>query len=205
MWKLVTSAWTTSICSKYPMKIYFHASIFGKQFLSSSYETIADICKKEKYDVVGDYMLSRNHKATDKFSKKEHRKDFQKLSHELKTADAVIIEATYPSIGAGHYLTLGLQYMKPTLVLSQNNPHGVLVGNPSRLLTLKKYDPSDTAELTKFIKSFLTKAGKEHLNRRFNIMLTEEMDTWLDDTASTQGRKKAELLRDLIHKSMLEK
>lgn len=186
------------------MKVYFHASIFGKQYLKQSYEAIAGICKKEGHLLIGDYMLSRNHKTTDKFSKEDHRRDFQKLSHELKSSDAVIIEATYPSVGTGHYLSLGLQYSKPTLVLSQNEPHGVLIGNPSRLLNLKKYNPSNEKELSKVIKDFLSRAQREHLNKRFNIMLTPEMNAWLDKVASERGNKKAELVRDLIHKSMRE-
>jgi len=120
------------------MVIFFHSSIFGKQYYKDNYEEIVSVCKKLGNKVFSDHMLKRDYTDTDKFTREEHQKDFQKLSSQIKESDVVVIEGSYPSTGTGHYMTIALNYSKPVLVLYTKNPHGVLVGDPNRLLFFEK-------------------------------------------------------------------
>jgi len=180
------------------MKIFFHASIFGKQYYEEQYKTIVGICEVNGHHVFADHLIKRDYTVTDKFTKEEHQKDFQKLTKQIKESDSVIIEGTYPSIGTGHYMTIALNYLKPTLVLYQNNPHGVLVGDPNRLLILRKYSQANKNDLEEKIKKFLVTARKKRLKNRFNLMLDDEMVEYLDSKAKRNGVSKADIVRQLI-------
>ncbi len=180
------------------MKIFFHASIYGKRFYEKQYKTIVEICESNKNQVYSDHILKRNYRDTDKFSREDHERDFRKITDEIKKSDAVIVEGTYPSIGTGHYMTIALSYLKPVLVLYQKNPHGVLVGNPNRLLFLEKYNIKDLDKLKKKIARFMLLAKKKTLKNRFNLMLDDEMVEFLDIQAKKLNLSKADLIRQMI-------
>lgn len=180
------------------MKIFFHASIYGKRFYEKQYKTIVEICKSNKNQVYSDHILKRGYRNTDKFSREDHERDFRKITDEIKKSDAVIVEGTYPSIGTGHYMTIALSYLKPVLVLYQKNPHGVLVGDPNRLLFLEKYDTKDLEELRKKIVKFTLLAKKKTLKNRFNLMLDDEMVEFLDIQAKRLNLSKADLIRQMV-------
>ncbi len=184
------------------MKIFFHASIYGKRFHGESYEEIVTMVTKLGATVYSDHLLKRSSEDTDKFTREDHQRDFQVLTQQIKQSDAVIIEATYPSIGTGHYMTIALHHLKPVLVLYQENPHGVLVGDPNRLLVLKKYTPSDDNKLHDTIKKFLATAAKKKLKNRFNIMLNDETTQYLDQEARKRNVSKADVIRTLIQKDI---
>lgn len=180
------------------MNIFFHASIYGKRLYEKQYKNIVKICSEIGNNVYADHILRRSYHDTDKFTREEHEKDFKKITNEIKKSDAVIIEGTYPSIGTGHYMTIALGYLKPALVLYQKNPHGVLVGDPNRLLFLDKYDINKPDDLKRKIIKFLLVAKKKTLKNRFNLMLDEEMVDFLDIQAKRMNLSKADLVRQMI-------
>ncbi|SRR3990172_2519022 len=180
------------------MKIFFHSSIFAKQKYEKNYKTIVDICKSLGHTVFADHMLKRTHHDTDKFSRKQHEADFQRLTKQIKESDAVIVEGTAPSIGTGHYMTIALHYLKPVLVLYQKNPHGVLVGDPNRLLVLKKYEIKNTEDIKHITNLFLKNADDKKLKHRFNLMLDNQMVTYLKNKSMELKISKADIIRKLI-------
>lgn len=180
------------------MKIFFHSSIFSKSQYGKNYEKIVDICRSGNNIVFADHMLKRDYRDTDKFTREEHQRDFQNLTKQIKESDVVIVEGTAPSIGTGHYMTIALNYLKPVLVLYQNDPHGVLVGDPNRLLSLKKYSLSDEEDLKKKIFDFLDSAKRKTLKNRFNLMLDDETIDFLDSFSKKNKISKADVIRRLI-------
>lgn len=184
------------------MKIFFHSSIFAKQKYEKNYKLIVDICRKSGHKVFADHMLKRTYHITDKFSRKEHEADFQRLTKQIKESDVMIVEGTAPSIGTGHYMTIALGYLKPVLVLYQKNPHGVLVGDPNRLLVLRKYNLNDIEDLENKIKLFLKNADDKKLKNRFNLMLDSQMVNFLENKSGELKVSKADILRKLITREM---
>lgn len=180
------------------MKIFFHASLYGKRLYKKEYETIVRLCKDTNNQIYSDHILKRNYHDTDNFSRQDHEKDFQQLTSEIKKSNVVIVEGTYPSIGTGHYMTIALNYLKPVLVLYKKNPHGVLVGDPNRLLFLEKYNSNNLDELRGKISKFLLIADKKTLKNRFNIMLDEQMVDYLDRQSMKIGSSKADVVRQMI-------
>jgi len=180
------------------MKIFFHASIYGKRFYERQYKAIVEICKTNKNEVYSDHILKRSYHNKDKFTREDHERDFRKITNEIKKSDTVIVEGTYPSIGTGHYITIALSYLKPVLVLYQKNPHGILVGDPNRLLFLEKYNINDLDGLNKKITKFILIAKKKTLKNRFNLMLDNEMVEFLNVQAKKLNLSKADLIRQMI-------
>jgi len=138
------------------MEIYFSASLIGKEKYLKEYRTIINIVKRLKHKIFYEHIISRNWQEVEKLTKKQHEKDFQRTRNQIKNSDLMVIEATYPSIGVGHTMTIGLEMFKPTLVLYQEstNPHGLLIGDPNRLLTIKKYSLTNKKKLEQIIKIF---------------------------------------------------
>ena len=60
------------------MKIFFHASIYGKRFYEKQYKTIVEICEANKNQVYSDHILKRNYHDTDKLSREDHERDLGK-------------------------------------------------------------------------------------------------------------------------------
>lgn len=179
------------------MVIFFRSSIFGKEKFKENYETIVKICRNLGHKVYADHMLKRDYRDTDKFTREQHQEDFQRLTSQIKESDVVIVEGSYPSTGTGHYMTIALNYSKPVLVLYTKNPHGVLVGDPNRLLFLKKYSLNNE-ELKEKIENFLTVASKRKLKNRFNLMIDDETLDYLSSQSTKLNQSKADFIRNLI-------
>lgn len=180
------------------MKIFFHASIYGKTLYEEQYNTIVKICKETGNKVYSDHILKRDYQDTDKFTREDHENDFRRITKQIKESDFAIFEGTYPSIGTGHYMTIALNHLKPVLVLYQKDPHGVLVGDPNRLLFLEKYNLKNTGDLKRKIIQFLSMAKRKTLKNRFNLMLDDDMVDYLNSWAKKTGLSKADLIRKMI-------
>lgn len=184
------------------MNIFFHASIFAKEQFEVQYSEIVRICRSAGHNIFDDHILNRSYRDTDKFDIKQHQNDFKKLTKQIRMSDVVIVEGTAPSIGTGHYMTIALFHLKPTLVLYQGNPHGVLVGDPNRLLSLKKYSLSNISDLEVKLLQFLKESKVKLLKNRFNLMLDDEMMSLLAEHALKKNTSKADVLRNLITENL---
>lgn len=184
------------------MKIYFNASMAGKVKYLKEFETIIKTLENYGNEVYADHVFKRNPKEVNGQTREEHESDFQRARNEIQKADAMVVEATYPSIGVGHTMTIALEMHKAVLVLYQNDPHGLLVGDPNRLLTLKKYSLKDRKKLNIIIKEFLDKVNKRLLNKRFNLMIDEMEEKYLKWVSQKKGISKADYIRQLIDEDL---
>jgi hypothetical protein len=185
------------------MKVYFNASLLGKEKYLKDYKSTIKIIHDLGHTAYADHVMNRNHKEIQKYSADQHSKDFQKIRKMIEKSDIMIIEATYPSIGVGHTLAMALQMYKNVLVLyrSPETPHGLLVGDPDRLLSVKKYDPNNIESLKNILESFLKKVQKRLLKIRLNLMIDKEQEEYLDLVSQTKGVSKSDFIRQLIDRS----
>lgn len=180
------------------MNVYFNASIAGKKRFPAEFKTIVSVIESLGHKVYSDHVLKRDPEAVNKQTRKQHEADFQKAREEIQKSEVMIVEATYPSIGVGHTTTIALEMHKSVLILHQNDPHGLLIGDPNRLLFLKKYRAGDKQMLKKIIRDFLEKASKRLLNVRFNLMIDETEENYLEWVSKIQKISKADYIRQLI-------
>lgn len=184
------------------MKVYFNASLFGKEKYSEEFNLIIECVKKSGHEIYAEHVMKRDFKVVNKQGKEQHEADFQRARKEIQKSDFVIAEATSPSIGVGYIISIALELYKPVLILYQNTPHGLLMGDPNRLLTVKKYSLKDAVRLKRIIQLFLEKAKNRLLKKRFNFMLDKIQEDYLEWISRQETMSKANFIRQLIDKNM---
>src|SRR3989344_3448817 len=180
------------------MNIYFNASLAGKEKYLKEFREIISIIEDLGHMVYSDHVMKRDAENINRQIRKYHELDFRRARNEIQKSDAMVVEATYPSIGVGHTMTIALEMHKSVFVLYQNEPHGLLVGDPNRLLFLKKYKPEDNQELKNIIKGFLERVNKRVLKKRFNLMIDEMEEEYLEWKSKKRKISKADCIRQLI-------
>lgn len=185
------------------MKVYFNASLIGKEKYLAEYKAIVKMIHDLGHTAYADHIMARNYKEVQKYSEEQYEKDYQKTRRLIEKSDVMIIEATYPSIGIGHTMAMALQMYKNVLVLyrSPETPHGLLLGDPDRLLTIKKYDSKQPEKLKNILDTFLKKAQKRLLKIRLNLMIDQEQEEYLNLVSQTRSVSKSDFIRQLIDKS----
>lgn len=187
------------------MRVYFNASIAGKDKHIKEFEAITKTAEDLGCTVYKDHVLKRDASRVNNQTRLQHEKDFRKARERIQNSDVMIVEASYPSIGVGYTMTIALEMNKPILVLYKNDPHGLLVGDPNRLLKLKKYDLKNKVGLKKAIYHFLENSKKRILNIRFNLMIDENEENYLEWISKKMNISKANYIRNLIDEEMRNK
>jgi hypothetical protein len=132
---------------------------------------------------------------------------YSKVTASIFSSDVVIIEGTVASFSVGHQVTLGLSKNKPTLFLIAKKhtskkggkaKNSFLAGLNSPLLKVVEYDDSTLADI---LNDFLNNNGGKPIVK-FNIVLTKEIENYLDWVSFTHKVNKSEFIRNLILKNM---
>lgn len=184
------------------MKIVFIASIAGKEHLEENYHMISDLCQKNGHDVYDDYTFKHTPAILAKSSISNLKRNYKKITAKIKACDIVIAETTQSSTGVGRYIGVALQYHKPVLVLYTTYPPRALLADPTRLITIKKYNPHSIKVLEAKLHQFFIQAENKLYTYRFNIMLSNEINEYLHDKSKENNVSKADYLRNLIVNDM---
>lgn len=184
------------------MRVYFNTSLAGKQDYLAKYKKIITILKKLGNKTIADHVINRDSAIVNRQTNVEHSRDFQQARKSIQQSDVMIVEGTYPSIGVGLLIGLALDMYKPVLILYLSTPHGLLLGDPNRLLTVTSYTPQKEKELENKIKSFMERAKKKILKLRFNLMINYDQNHYLEWVAIKNRISKAEFIRKLVDESI---
>ena len=114
----------------------------------------------------------------------------------------MVIEGTVTSFSVGHQITLALTKNKPILFLVQKDEGAkkhrfqtsFIDGLKSPLLTVVRYDRSTLPDI---LNDFLNKNGGRPVVK-FNIVLTKEIENYLDWASFTYKVNRSEFIRNLI-------
>ena len=131
---------------------------------------------------------------------------YNKAVQSVLASDTVIIEGTVSSFSIWHQVTLALSKNKPTLVLLYNDgsekknrlQSSFILGIKSPLLTVAKY--SSKEDLKRILTSFLSKSIGASI--KFNIVLSKEIESYLDWASFFYKVSKSEFIREIIVKHM---
>jgi hypothetical protein len=141
-------------------KIYFVCSIAGGRDYAFVYKDVVEVIKKCDVEVIGELFADPNLEpdlGTDPTS--TPRKVWKRDTSWLSTADAVIAEATQPSLGVGYQIARAEALKKPLLVLfykkSVERFSWMISGSPK----IKTVEYTEYAEAKKAIKEFIAKLG----------------------------------------------
>jgi hypothetical protein len=186
------------------MNIYFSASLLGREKHQEEYRRIISILEKKGHIVMADHFFKRNIHNVNKQGISQHRDDYKNMLNSIRNADAVIIEATIGSTGLGHTIGISLQNKKPVLALFQkpSPPHGLLLGDPDRLLTIRQYELKKESDLAKKLDSYINQVSKKLLRIRFNMMLDQNQDEFLAHISNIKNISKSDYIRKLIEQEI---
>lgn len=114
-------------------------------------------------------------------------------------ADAVVIEASYPSFRLGFEAFFALSQQKPVLVLSQFQNFGHLIDQPN--LFGAKYTPFT---LPDEIEKFLRHVRHHKLRSRFNLFISDCQREHIKEAAKYYNVSRSDYVRKLIDTDQAE-
>ncbi len=155
-------------------KVYFVASLAAKEQYGKYFEQIASILRDLGF-IVWDDVNNIGIEEAHGFSKEKITDYYVSVQKKIKEADIFIAELSHPSSAVGYEIGYAVANDKPVLVLRSDKvktvPGAPLRGNPSKLLTIYKYNKYNLKER---IESFLKKAQKGIFVKRIPIEFTQE-------------------------------
>ena len=124
----------------------------------------------------------------------------------IKNSDLIISDITYSSGAVGFHIAMALAEKKFVLVLRKKNEEakripGPIIGHNSKLLKFKEY--TTTAERNKAIADFVN-VTKKKLDSKFILIISAEIDRYLEWSSQENRMHKAQIVRDAIEKVMLK-
>lgn len=162
-------------------KVYFVASLAGKEQYGEFFKEIALFLRSLGYTVWDD-VNTVNVDEAHAFDKKRITDYYVSVQKRIKEADIFIAELSHPSSAVGYEIGFAVANDKPVLVLRSDKlktvPGAPLRGNPSKLLTIYKYNKYNLHER---IESFLKKAEKGIFVKRIPIEFTQEQVDYIQE------------------------
>lgn len=189
------------------MKVCFACSTSEIGTHKDAYRRICALIKEMGHTLTRDWLEEAirivENKAVNTLDREEV---YNKVLGSILAADVMIIEGTVTSFSVGHQVTLALSKNKPTLFLMKKSlgkkngksKDSFLKGITSPLLTVAEYDDSNLADI---LNDFLNNNGGRPVVK-FNIVLTKEIENYLNWASFTHKLNKSEFIRNLILKHM---
>lgn len=192
------------------MKVHFACSTSELKTFKDNYRKICSLIKGMGHSITRDWLEEAIKIVDGEQVDSLDREDvYNKVAASIFASDVVIVEGTIASFSVGHQVTLGLSKNKPTLFLIAKKPgtkkhtkikNSFLAGLNSPLLKVVEYDDSNLADE---ISDFLNNNGGKPVVK-FNIVLTNEIENYLDWVSFSLKINRSEFIRNLILKHMRE-
>lgn len=186
------------------MKVYFACSTSELEARKDAYRRICALIKKMGHSITRDWIEEAIRLVESNTVNTLNREEtYNKVFSAILASDVIIVEGTVASFSIGHQVTLGLSKNKPTLFLVRKKEPGrknsklkdsFLSGIASPLLKVVEYEDSNLADI---LNDFLNNNGARPVVK-FNIVLTKEIENYLDWASFTHKVNKSEFIRNLI-------
>lgn len=190
------------------MKVHFACSTSELNSHKADYRLICRLIKEMGHTITRDWLEEAISIVVSNAVNSLDREDvYNKVVASILASDVVVVEGTIASFSVGHQVTLGLSKNKPTLFLlkkkSDSTKHAkgknsFLAGLTSPLLTVAEYDESTLPDI---LNDFLNNNGGRPVVK-FNIVLTREIENYLDWASFNYKVNKSEFIRNLILRHM---
>lgn len=182
------------------MKVFFNASLTGKRTFLQEYQAVFDaLTAVEKVKLLHSPVMVGSLKKLSEETLIEAVGYFKKLERWIKSADVVVFEASYPSMGIGHEVAMALQFEKPVIVLHLPGKRpDLLTGIPNDKLQILEYT---TLELRAILQDALSYAADQQ-DTRFNFFISPKIGNYLDWVSKKRRLPRAVYLRKLIEEDM---
>lgn len=190
------------------MKVLFTASHRGKKYFDENYKTIYELLTKHGYKHVSDSLITVNptkyYEELGREGYEGYMKDYDRMIKNIQTADVIVFESSFPSIGIGFMIQKAIDMNKPVIVfyLKDNLPT-FLSGIQEEKFQLVQYTEKNLEEK---LKEALERANTL-ADKRFNFFISPSLLNYLNKVGRTQGITKSMFIRNLIveHKKKYDK
>ncbi|OGL54274.1 hypothetical protein A3K55_02430 [Candidatus Shapirobacteria bacterium RBG_13_44_7] len=182
------------------MKVYFTASVTGKQLYDENYRKIVECLRDYGYELMeNDILESDVRQKMYGWAEKELRENYERIMGLARKSDIVVAEVSYPSASVGLEVSNALGMGKPVVLLHVSGKRAVLVeGIKSERLQIIEYDMDN---LKKLLKQTMVEAEKM-LDVRFNFFISPKLLDFLNWIAKEKGTTKSAFVRELIKREM---
>ena len=184
------------------MRFFFSASIHGKQQFEQHYRIIEQEVKRLGHEIDTSTVINNNSEVMKDFDEQEVLEFHKSVMNGMKRSDALLIEASYPSISVGFNLAAAVQLAKPVIIFHSGNQE------PHLFRTLEKINDkfqviryASLDELRKELPQALTFATDSQ-DTRFNFFISPEHAKYLDWIAQNYKISRSVYLRKLINHEM---
>ncbi len=184
------------------MKVFFATSTSELKKYQQNYLDICRLIKEMGHTITRDWIDEAIRLYDQKVEYIDREEIYSQVSDAIMAADVVVVEGTIASFSIGHQITLALTKNKPVLFLQLNKKkskkdpfqNNFIDGIKSPLLTVEQYT-SD--ELPDILNDFFDKNAGKHVVK-FNIVLTREIENYLNWVSFAHRVNRSEFIRELI-------
>jgi len=184
------------------MKIFFIASIFGKEKFQANYQAIIDATEQAGHSIYSKHIAEPAPIGSDPESKQAAIVSYKKIVVELKKCDAVFAESSTSSTSFGFMINLAVQNGKPVIIFHSgvNEPRifSVLEETTDKLQIIRYATVSDIAGEIQFALDFVTSAQ----DTRFNFFISAEIGSYLDWVSKDRKIPRSVYLRELLDRDL---
>jgi len=184
------------------MKIYFIASLYGKEKYNSNYVAIVEALKFLGHKVISSHVLSKTVMDIKNQNDDDREKYYKQMISWMNSADLVVAEVTSPSSSVGHELTVALEKEKPVVALAYNGvAPNIFYGIKEDKFELIEYENLNLRQLSKILSKALQHA-QDSMDIRFNFFISPKMSRFLEWVSKDRMIPKAVFLRRLIEQEI---
>lgn len=183
------------------MKIFFIASIHGKEKFDTNYRKIVEFLRDAGYRTSAEHILNVTASELDSWDDSKDIAYHKKVLTGIKRSDFVVAELSYSSTSVGYLVSLAVESGKPTIAFysGKEMPHLLTTLKQSRRFQVVHYD--DVNELKAEIPALVDYAT-EQMDTRFNFFISRKLDAYLNWISRKRRIPRAVYLRQLIRKEM---
>ena len=181
------------------MKVYFTASLRGKQNSDLDYEKIFSLIESLGHKNLDDIVLRKSESRFYQGSHEEQVRLYKQALNNINTADVVILDVSIPSLSMGYVLQKALENSKPVIALYKKGyvPFFALGIDNEKLQVIDYTDNS----LEKDLKEALQTA-QDSADVRFNFFISPEIGKYLDWISRVKKLPRSVYLRALIEEDL---
>lgn len=184
------------------MKIFFIATIQQNDKLGNYYKSIIDQIKKLDHNVTSDYLLELSQSGLEDMEDSGKLFDFhKKVIKGIKNADLVIAEVSTQRTSMGYWLSLALEYGKPTIALFKKGNKSLFLETLENNEKFITFEYSSIEDIEKELKMLIDFASDQQ-DTRFNFFIAPKHQNYLDWIAKYKKLPRSVYLRRLMEDDM---
>ncbi len=183
------------------MKIFFIASIHGKDKFEKNYKQILSYFQDEGHIVEADHVLGVTKDEIDNWDDSRDVKFHKQILAGIRSADLIVTDLSYTSTSVGYLVSVAIESGKPTIAFyaGEETPHLLTTLKQNEKFQVVNYN--NPSELQNEIPVLIDYATGQ-MDTRFNFFISRKLSSYLDWIANKRRIPRAVYLRQLISREM---